>query len=206
MERRGCYCLSRARAPAEGSAAGGGGAEHEQRRRELRAMRLKALKLRAAEEGVGEEELANADDADDVKEEVIRLILERGAGEADSRGGTTPPADEEALPALQKELRALRLRALEKRALAEGVGAEAVEEALDSDAPKPELVALIVRAAARLWVLFRRLFVLRTSTAVAQSSRKKPAAKRGSRCSRRSLFSSHRAITVWQLLLQQLYS
>ena len=58
MERRGCYCLSRARAPAEGSAAGGGGAEHEQRHRELRAMRLKALKLRAAEEGVGEEELA----------------------------------------------------------------------------------------------------------------------------------------------------
>ena len=147
MERRGCYCLSRARAPAEGSAAGGGGAEHEQRRRELRAMRLKALKLRAAEEGVGEEELANADDADDVKEEVIRLILERGAGEADSRGGTTPPADEEAVQ-LQEELRALRLRALEKRALAEGVGAEAVEEALDSDAPKPELVALIVRAAA----------------------------------------------------------
>ena len=53
-------------------------------RAELQGMRLKALKARAAGEGVGAEALLDADDADDVKEEVIRLILERAA----SRGPT----------------------------------------------------------------------------------------------------------------------
>eukprot|EP01045_Picozoa_sp_COSAG04_P036088 COSAG04_NODE_8633_length_947_cov_3.757075_2_plen_151_part_01 len=45
-------------------------------RSELEGMRLKALKLRAVEAGVAAEAIADADDADDIKAEVIRLILE----------------------------------------------------------------------------------------------------------------------------------
>ena len=40
-------------------------------------MKVKALKQRAAEEGVDSEAIADADDAEDVRAEVTRLILAR---------------------------------------------------------------------------------------------------------------------------------
>ena len=45
-------------------------------RAELSAMKLKALKKRAGEMGVDEEQLEDADDADNVRDTVIKLILE----------------------------------------------------------------------------------------------------------------------------------
>ena len=48
--------------------------------------------------------------------------------------------------ALCDELRGLRLRALRARALAAGVGEERIEEALDADDPKAELVDLVLVA------------------------------------------------------------
>ena len=47
---------------------------------------------------------------------------------------------------LREELESLRLKALEKRAVAEGVDADAVEDALDEDSPKAALIDLIVAA------------------------------------------------------------
>ena len=46
-------------------------------RAELLAMKVSALKKRAKEAGVGEPELEEADDADDVKGTLIALIVER---------------------------------------------------------------------------------------------------------------------------------
>jgi len=56
----------------------GGGddaAREAELRVELGALKLKALKVRAREVGVEEEKLEDADDADDAKAEVVRLIL-----------------------------------------------------------------------------------------------------------------------------------
>ena len=47
----------------------------------LRAMKIKALKKQAKELGVDEEKLDDADDEDDVKGTVIRLILEQAQPE-----------------------------------------------------------------------------------------------------------------------------
>eukprot|EP01043_Picozoa_sp_COSAG02_P098984 COSAG02_NODE_35108_length_473_cov_4.262032_1_plen_65_part_10 len=48
---------------------------------------------------------------------------------------------------LREELEALRVKALEQRALADGVDADAIEDALDEDNPKAALIELIVAAA-----------------------------------------------------------
>eukprot|EP01043_Picozoa_sp_COSAG02_P022150 COSAG02_NODE_1143_length_14245_cov_5.202743_1_plen_157_part_00 len=48
-------------------------------RRELEGMKLKALKKRARSSGVDEEQLEDADDADEVKPTVIQLILDAHA-------------------------------------------------------------------------------------------------------------------------------
>ena len=48
-------------------------------RTELDGLKLKALKARARSLGVGEEELADADDADNVKEAVMQLALAAAA-------------------------------------------------------------------------------------------------------------------------------
>ena len=70
---RGCFCLSKARAGEQ--AANAQAAESDALRSELQAMKLRALKLRATEAGVDAEAIAEADDAEDIKGAVIRLIL-----------------------------------------------------------------------------------------------------------------------------------
>ena len=60
----------------------------------------------------------------------------------------SPEADEsEETVALRSELATMRLMALHKRALSEGVSADAVEDAMDGDDPKSLLVALILEVA-----------------------------------------------------------
>ena len=103
-------------------------------RSELGAMKLKALKQRAIEAGVDAEAVADADDADDVKAEVIRLILERSRA-----------ADEDAGAQLCESLGGLKLKALKQRALEEGVDTEAIADADDADDVKAAVIELIMR-------------------------------------------------------------
>jgi hypothetical protein len=91
----------------------------------------------------------------------MRALVDGGSAPPPSRGGssshTAPPSTAEAAPvlplpalagtaaALEAELGALRLGALQARARAEGVEDEGVEDALDSDAPKAALVAMLLQ-------------------------------------------------------------
>ena len=97
---------------------------------ELQGMRVKALKLRAAEMGVDPEAIADADDADDIKAAVIRLILDH-----------PEPAAEQAL---REELGAMKVKALKQRAAEEGVDGEAINDADDADDIKAEVIRLIL--------------------------------------------------------------
>eukprot|EP01045_Picozoa_sp_COSAG04_P026346 COSAG04_NODE_3641_length_2648_cov_2.033739_1_plen_812_part_10 len=118
------------------SAAGAAARENaELLRSELEGMRLKALKIRAAEAGVGAEAIADADDAEDVKGEVIRLIM----------GARGPPAAA-ALAELRSELEGMRLRALKIRAAEAGVDAEAIADADDAEDVKGEVIRLVLEA------------------------------------------------------------
>ena len=51
--------------------------------------------------------------------------------------------------ALRSELEGLRLSAVQKRAVSEGVPPDAVEDAVDGDDPKASLIRLIVESASR---------------------------------------------------------
>ena len=87
-------------------------------------------------------------DGDDPKGSLIDLIVE--AVVASEPAATSPQADESEVVSLQSELEAMRFNALQQRAAAEGLSAEAVDAAMDSDNPKSSLVALIVgRVASR---------------------------------------------------------
>jgi hypothetical protein len=46
---------------------------------------------------------------------------------------------------LQEELEGLRLMALHRRAVEGGVNEKSIEDAMDGEAPKPELIELIIR-------------------------------------------------------------
>ena len=75
-------------------------------RSELQGMKLRALKARAAAAGVGREALADADDTDDIREEVILLILQQEArrGPADRVFSALSAGGEAALDALSSVL------------------------------------------------------------------------------------------------------
>eukprot|EP01043_Picozoa_sp_COSAG02_P059117 COSAG02_NODE_7473_length_2996_cov_5.791508_4_plen_255_part_01 len=117
-------------------------------RAELVALRTGALQKRALAEGVNADAVEDALDEDNSKAALIDLIVEAAQSripamrEADRSGRHEPP--------LHAELAALRTGALQKRALAEGVNADAIEDALDEDNPKAALIELIV-ASAQQW-------------------------------------------------------
>eukprot|EP01045_Picozoa_sp_COSAG04_P003344 COSAG04_NODE_135_length_23774_cov_40.993918_7_plen_329_part_00 len=124
----------------------------EQLREELGGMKPSALKKRAKEAGVGEAELEEADDADDVKATLIELIVgkmreEHGAGGADSAAELEAQKQEEMLKQLREELEGMKPSALKKRAKEAGVEEEKLEEADDADDVKGTLVELIVEKA-----------------------------------------------------------
>eukprot|EP01043_Picozoa_sp_COSAG02_P044473 COSAG02_NODE_3976_length_5963_cov_1.633015_1_plen_296_part_00 len=116
-------------------------------RTELEAMKPRALKKRAAEVGVDEEKLDEADDADDVKGTLIALIIEKAEGgsvDSDAAGVAAAAVAEAALAQLREELEGLKPRALKKRAAEEGVAEDKVDEADDADDVKSALIALIL--------------------------------------------------------------
>ena len=87
--------------------------------------------VKPMETGVDPEAIADADDAEDIKAEVIRLILEQ----------TQPAADEEQL---REALWAMKVKALKQRAAEEGVDSAAIVDADDAEDIKAEVIRLIL--------------------------------------------------------------
>ena len=112
---------------------------------ELKVMKVKALKQRARSSGVDTEAIVDSDDADDVKAELIRLILLQLSGGC---ARTTTSEDSRAAheAELRRELGALKMKALKMKAREAGVQEERLEDADYEDDPLTTVVELIVEA------------------------------------------------------------
>lgn len=95
----------------------------------LGKLRLSELQKKARASGVPSDQVDDAADADDPRQELVRLIL--GALEASGA-------------ALRAELAELKLGALQKRARAAGGDSDRVDDAADADDPRTELITMIL--------------------------------------------------------------
>eukprot|EP01052_Picozoa_sp_SAG31_P052612 SAG31_NODE_13066_length_895_cov_1.095477_1_plen_201_part_10 len=118
----------------------------QQMRLELTPLKMSCLKKKAREAGVNDETLDAADDSEDPKEHVVSILLDmhRRSSSADAE----TPVGADRLEALRAELSGLKPSQLKKRAVAEGITAEQMDEADDSDDPREAVLALILAAAA----------------------------------------------------------
>ena len=87
---------------------------------------------------------------DDPKATLIALLTQQSSTSRAVEGALerAAAAKAEALQALRAELSGMRLMALQRRAVAEGVDADEVDDAMESADPKASLVALVLRHAA----------------------------------------------------------
>jgi serine/threonine protein kinase len=104
---------------------------------ELATLNVGTLRKRALSDGVAADVIEAARDGDDPKGDLVQLIV----GQAERRHAEAAVSHRKRL---EKELQALNVGALRKRAQAQGVGAAQVEAARDGDDPKAELIQLIV--------------------------------------------------------------
>ena len=102
-------------------------------RQELTPLKMSALKRRARADGVDDALMDVVDDSDDPKETIIDLIL-----------SNQPKEEELRLAKLHAELLLMKPSALKRRARADGVAEEALEEADDADDPKGAVIELIL--------------------------------------------------------------
>ena len=109
-------------------------------RQELSALRVMKLHARALADGVASPAVDDAMDSYDPKAELTSLILAQHA-DSEAAGKT------EALETLRAELQGLRVMELHKRTTGAGVEAGRADDAMDSDDPKAELIALLLDAA-----------------------------------------------------------
>eukprot|EP01051_Picozoa_sp_SAG22_P006381 SAG22_NODE_416_length_10804_cov_4.791126_5_plen_416_part_00 len=115
-------------------------------REELAQLRVLALKRRAAtaEFGIPAEQIEQVDDEEGPKGALISLMLDAHHAAA----AATPSAD--VLGALREELAQMRVLALKRRAAAEGVSAEQIEEVDGAESPKDALIQILLGRAATL--------------------------------------------------------
>ena len=123
---------SRVPYPSSGRSGGGLG----ELRAELLGMNLMRLQKRAVEAGVAAEVLEAVIDSDAPKAGLVALLVQR----EDAAGAQVEAA---ATRELRAELEGMGLFALQQRAAKAGVDDIGLEAAMDSDAPKAGLVALI---------------------------------------------------------------
>ena len=97
-------------------------------------MKGSVLRKRAISAGVSQAELEEADDADDIRAEIIKLILAHESADADRMG------------AARAELLESKTSSLRKQAIAAGATAEAMEAVDDATDIKAALVELILLA------------------------------------------------------------
>ena len=122
-------------------------------RSELSDLKVGAIRKKAiADYNVDRQQLDAADDADNIKEAIISLILSAVQAQAGRESATEDSAAAAAAAAalqmakakLREELSSMTPSLLKKRAAAEGVSEEAIEEAYDADDLKEALVGLII--------------------------------------------------------------
>ena len=120
---------------------GGKGSESNAKelREQLQGLRLRELKRRALAEGISSETVDAADDSDEPKHTLIEALLQ---------AARQSPRQAAAAEKLRGELSELKLSALKRRALAEGVSSGAVEAADDSDDPKELMIEMLLSTAA----------------------------------------------------------
>eukprot|EP01047_Picozoa_sp_COSAG01_P068525 COSAG01_NODE_9924_length_2300_cov_5.852340_1_plen_514_part_10 len=121
---------------------------------ELRGLSVRALRERAAEVGVDAAQVEEARDGDDPKADLALLIAEHlrtAAAAADDAVAVSAGANDAVFDPteLSAELATLNVGTLRKRALSDGVAADAIEAARDGDDPKGDLVQLIIGQAER---------------------------------------------------------
>ena len=114
---------------------------------ELNALRVGAVRKKALACGVSQDEIDDADEADVPKVALIELIIANSKKiaeptDSDHASGNSPA--EKAARKLRDELALLKYSQLRKRAVAAGLGSDAIEEAEDSDDPKGALVDIVV--------------------------------------------------------------
>ena len=85
-------------------------------------MRVKELKTRAVAAGVSEQDLDDAEDEEDHKGALVRLIVAKETARGDHRQ-----------EALREELRGMRIKGLKEREQAVGVSAQQLDDAEDED-------------------------------------------------------------------------
>ena len=134
-------------------------------RQELQRLRLTELRQRAKEGGVDESTLDDAIDTDDPKGAIIEILLE-----CEPRPGAADDDDAQ----LRAELQGLRVSALSKRAMSEGIDLDQIDAATDSAAPKEELIALLLTAAATMRVTAKPVVVRAQPRATAVRVAAKP--------------------------------
>jgi hypothetical protein len=100
------------------------------------------LAKRATADGVLEKQVEAAVDSDDPKSALVELVmaLPEPDAEPDAVGVVVKSTDH----ALRVELGGLKPTALRKRALSEGIDEGQVDDAMDSDEPKAQLIELLV--------------------------------------------------------------
>eukprot|EP01052_Picozoa_sp_SAG31_P042253 SAG31_NODE_6654_length_1935_cov_2.828976_1_plen_464_part_01 len=109
---------------------------------ELSRMKLKALKGRARELGVDEQQLEDVDDADDIRGAVIALIV--AASESPSYHQRFADTNTDDADRLASDLQGLHLKALRQRAKDIGITRDALDAAMDTDEPALEVINLIL--------------------------------------------------------------
>jgi hypothetical protein len=105
-----------------------------QHRQDLEHLKLSQLRKQGAESGVSAEDIDIAIDADDPKTMLIELVLRTWAV---SSAPTTAFV----------ELAGLKMSVLRKRAIAAGIDAELIEDAIDEEDPRAAMMSLILAAA-----------------------------------------------------------
>ena len=95
-------------------------------RKELAQLKLGALYRRAEKAGVEPAALDAAEDEADPRAAIVRLLLQRAAPPEQPAAAADEPTPPEAA-ALRSELQAMRVKGLERRAMSDGVSADAVE-------------------------------------------------------------------------------
>jgi hypothetical protein len=98
----------------------------------------------AFDAGVSEDEILDAQDADDPKVALLELVAQA----RESQPSDASPAG--AVAALRAELEGLRMRELAARAKEHGIGREALREAQGSENPKASVVDLLLALSARV--------------------------------------------------------
>ena len=119
---------------------------------QFRGMKVSELKKKARELEVGEDQITEADDSDNVKASLILLIQEKEVPEEEEKAPKEEekaPEEEEKAPEEEvnprSELETMKVSSLKKKAKEIGVSEEELEDADDAEDTKEEIINLILK-------------------------------------------------------------